>query len=47
MDDILILADSFAEGLERLEEVLKIINESGLTLNLSKYNFFRKKIDFL
>lgn len=47
MDDILIPADSFAEGLERLEEVLKTINESGLTLNLSKCNFFRKKIDFL
>lgn len=47
MDDILIPARSFEEGLGRLEEVLRIISESGLTLNLSKCNFFRKEIDFL
>lgn len=47
MDDILIPAHSFEEGLERLKEILKIISESGLTLNLSKCNFFRKEIDFL
>jgi len=47
MDDILIPAHSFEEGLERLEEVLKIISETGLTLKLSKCNFFREEIDFL
>jgi len=47
MDDIVIPVHSFTESLKCLEEVLKIINESGLTLNLSKCNFFRKEIDFL
>ena len=47
MDDVLISARSIAEGMELLEEVLKLIGESGLTLNLNKCNFFRKRIDFL
>lgn len=47
MDDVLIPSRSFEEGLERLEEVLKIISENGLTLNLSKCSFFRREIDFL
>jgi len=47
MDDILIPARSFEEGLERLDEVLKIVSENGLTLNISKCSFFRKEIDFL
>lgn len=47
MDNVLISARSIAEGLELLEEVLKLIGESGLTLNLNKCNFFCKKIDFL
>lgn len=47
MDDVLIPANSFNEGLERLEEVLQLISESGLTINLGKCNFFRTEIDFL
>jgi len=47
MDDILIPARTVDEGLERLEKVLKLINESGLTLKLSKCKFFCKNIDFL
>lgn len=47
MDDVLIPARSFTEGLERLEEVLKLLSENGLTLKLSKCNFFYEEIDFL
>lgn len=47
MDDILIPAKSFEEGLTRLETVLKILAQNGLTLKLSKCNFFFDKIDYL
>lgn len=46
MDYVLIPARSFEERLERLEEVLKVINESGLTLNLSKCSFFARRSTF-
>lgn len=47
MDDILIPASKFEEGLSRLEEVLKVLSEAGLTLKLKKCNFFQKEVDFL
>ncbi|CAB3226541.1 unnamed protein product [Arctia plantaginis] len=47
MDDILIPAKSFEEGIERLEKVLQLLSEAGLTLKLKKCNFFFKEIDFL
>ncbi|CAH2100995.1 unnamed protein product [Euphydryas editha] len=47
MDDILIPARDFEEGLLRLREVLELLRSGGLTLNLSKCNFFFKSIDFL
>ncbi|KAG6458358.1 hypothetical protein O3G_MSEX010822 [Manduca sexta] len=47
MDDILIPARSFGQGLERLEKVLQLLSEAGLTLKLKKCNFFYKEIDFL
>lgn len=47
MDDILIPARSFEEGLSRLEEVLCLLKKGGLTLKLSKCNFFMNNIDFL
>lgn len=47
MDDILIPARSFEEGLGRLEEVLSLLRQGGLTLKLSKCNFFMSNIDFL
>lgn len=47
MDDILIPAKSFNEGLERLGKVLELLSEAGLTLKLKKCNFFFKEIDFL
>lgn len=47
MDDILIPAKSFDEGLKRLDEVLNLLSNNGLTMNLSKCNFFFDKIDYL
>lgn len=40
MDDIIIPAHSILQGMERLEIVLKLIKEAGLTLKLSKCVFF-------
>lgn len=47
MDDILIPASSFEEGISRLEEVLQLLAEAGLTLKLKKCYFFQKELDFL
>ncbi|CAK1595240.1 unnamed protein product [Parnassius mnemosyne] len=47
MDDILIPAKTFDEGLLRLEEVLALLKEGGLTLKLSKCRFFFDKIEYL
>lgn len=47
MDDVLIPARSFEEAMTRLEEVLSILREAGLTLKLKKCKFMFHKIDFL
>lgn len=47
MDDVLIPARSFEEGLTRLEEVLNLLKEGGFTLKLEKCKFMHKTIDFL
>lgn len=47
MDDILIPAQSFEQGMSRLSEVLTLLRKGGLTLKLSKCNFFMDNIDFL
>jgi transposase InsO family protein len=47
MDDILIPAKDVAEGLQRLEEVLRLLREGGLTLKVAKCNFFQSHLDFL
>lgn len=47
MDDVLIPARSFNEGITRLEEVLNILNDAGLTLKLKKCNYFCTELEFL
>lgn len=47
MDDVLIPSKDFSEGMQRLEEVLQLLRNGGLTLKLSKCNFFLESIDFL
>ncbi|GFS78973.1 retrovirus-related Pol polyprotein from transposon opus [Trichonephila clavipes] len=46
MDDI-ILSPSFAHHVEHLKEVLKLLQEAGLTLNKGKCNFGCKKLKYL
>lgn len=47
MDDILIPAHNFEEGMSRLREVLQLLRIGGLTLKLNKCKFFYQQIDFL
>ncbi|CAG9132567.1 unnamed protein product [Plutella xylostella] len=47
IDDILIFAKDADECLERLEEVLQLLDNANLTLNLAKCDFLRDKIDYL
>lgn len=47
MDDILIPSKDFEEGLLRLEEVLDLLKQAGLTLKLEKCSFFQEQIEFL
>lgn len=47
MDDVLIPARSFEEGMNRLSEVLSLLKDASLTLKLKKCFFFEKEIDFL
>lgn len=47
MDDILIPAQTFEQGMSRLNEVLALLQKGGLTLKLSKCSFFMDNIDFL
>lgn len=47
MDDILIPAKSFDEGMTRLEEVLMLLRDGGFTLKMSKCRFFFDSIEYL
>lgn len=47
MDDLVIIASTIEQALERLETVLTILSEAGFSLNLSKCSFIKTKIEFL
>lgn len=47
LDDVIIPAKDFSEGLLRLENVLKMFSKAGLTLKLSKCLFFGVSVDYL
>lgn len=47
LDDVIIPSKNFAEGLKRLETVLGLFADAGLTLKLSKCLFFGKTVDYL
>lgn len=47
IDDIIIPANSFEQGVERLTVVLDKLREHNLTLKLSKCFFFKTSIDYL
>lgn len=47
MDDVMIYGKDPSECLDRLEEILRLIEEAGLTLNLTKCVFLRSSIEYL
>ncbi|CAG9095379.1 unnamed protein product [Plutella xylostella] len=47
MDDLLIPSATINEGFERLEEVLQLLQQAGLTLKLQKCSFFDETIEYL
>lgn len=47
LDDILVPSVDLQQGFQRLEEVLKLLREFGLTLKLSKCRFFDSVITYL
>ncbi|KAK9747452.1 Reverse transcriptase (RNA-dependent DNA polymerase) [Popillia japonica] len=47
MDDLLIPSASIEEGLQNLEEVLKVLQQARLTLNPNKCSLFCTQIEYL
>lgn len=47
IDDLLIFGKTSSECLDRLHEVLQLLQEANLKLNLSKCNFLQNSIDYL
>jgi len=47
MDDILIGSQTFDEMYEKIERILKVLKECGLTLNLEKCELYKQSITFL
>lgn len=47
LDDILVPSENIQQGFQRLEEVLRLLREYGLTLKLSKCRFFDNVINYL
>ncbi|KAG7310665.1 hypothetical protein JYU34_003468 [Plutella xylostella] len=47
LDDVIIPSKDIEEGMARLESVLELFLNAGLTLNLSKCFFFGRKVDYL
>lgn len=47
LDDLLIPSVTIEQGFERLEEILKLLREFGLTLKLTKCRFFDMTISYL
>lgn len=46
-DDIISACKEFREGIEKLEKILQLLISAGLTLNLKKCHFFKKKTEYL
>ncbi|KAI5754097.1 hypothetical protein M8J77_005722 [Diaphorina citri] len=47
MDDILIIAETVAQALERLERTLSALTKAGFTMNLSKCSFIVPRVSYL
>jgi hypothetical protein len=47
IDDILIMSESFEKHLELTEQVLTTLKNNGITVNVSKCEFFKNEVGFL
>ena len=47
IDDIIFAVNSIEEGFKQLEKVLEILKSKHFSINISKCNFFQRKIDYL
>ena len=47
LDDILVYSRTMEEHIERLELVFRKLYQQGLKLELRKFSFFQKKVQFL
>jgi hypothetical protein len=47
LDDIIVVGKSFEDHLKNLEEVLKRLKQSGLTLSSKKCHLFQKEVQYL
>lgn len=47
MDDVIMPSKWISEGFEKLRKTLDLFRASGITLKLSKCNFFMRSIDYL
>lgn len=47
MDDLLSPASSIDEGMTKLRKILSSLQTAGLTLNITKCYFFKRKLDYL
>lgn len=47
MDDVLVIADSPQQALERLKVVLDILTSKGFSLNAKKCSFLKNKVEYL
>lgn len=47
MDDLIITSKTVQEGLDKLENTFKLLNNANLTLNIQKCFFFQTSIDYL
>ncbi|CAB0015346.1 unnamed protein product [Nesidiocoris tenuis] len=47
MDDLLVIADTIPQAMERLEKVLEVLTQAGFYLNLEKCSFIIKRVQYL
>ena len=43
LDDVIVYSDTLEEHFEHLESVLRLLRDAGMTLELPKFHFSRRK----
>ena len=47
LDDIISASQTFEDGIGKLAKILNVLYSAGLTINLKKCHFFKRKIEYL